>query len=102
MKLIFKLVADKQLFQILWKTLIFIILFSINCCYDNNRIQEYDINRRIQVLIEAKAKECNNRPSYPLFFTKERSPSEVEKCEVDMILKTCPFNSYPWSCVRIF
>lgn len=87
-----------------------IVIFSFIClspfllenCYDENRVKGGDVNQRIQVLIEAKATSCGNRPSYPLFFTRDASPSEVDLCEKEMINKKCPFNSYPWSCVRIF
>ncbi len=85
-------------------TAVFVAMLSLLIvnCYSDNHIKGFELNQRIQALIEAKATQCGNRPAYPLFFTREASPAEVEKCETDMINKTCPFNSYPWSCVRIF
>lgn len=77
------------------------LLFFLTC-YNENRVQSIEVNQRIQVLIEAKATQCGNRPSYPLFFTRDASPKEVENCENDMLARTCPFTTYPWSCVRIF
>ncbi len=71
-------------------------------CYDNNRISGWEIQKRVGTLIEAKASQCNNRPSVPLFFTREATPNEVEDCENAIIGINCPFKSYPWTCVRIF
>ncbi len=83
-------------------TLYFFILFFFNKCIDNNRIPAWEITKRIQPIIEAKAEECKNRPPVPLFFTQDRPPNEVEACERDMLGIRCPFKAYPWSCVRIF
>ncbi len=81
--------------------LFFLILILFNC-YDNNRIDSWEIQKRVGTLIEAKATQCGNRPRVPLFFTQDRPPGEVERCELDIINIRCPFRSYPWSCVRIF
>lgn len=78
------------------------ILFLLFNCYDNNRIDSWEIQKRILVLIEAKASQCGNRPSDPLFFTQDRPPGEVTRCELDILNARCPFKTYPWSCVRIF
>ncbi len=79
--------------------LLFVFLFN---CYDNNRIDSWEIQKRILILIEAKASQCGNRPSDPLFFTQDRPPGEVTRCELDVLNARCPFKTYPWSCVRIF
>lgn len=79
-----------------------ILLISILNCYDNNRIDSWEIQKRVNILIEAKASQCGNRPVTPLFFTNDRPPGEVTNCEIDILSARCPFNSYPWSCVRIF
>lgn len=79
-----------------------ILLITYISCYDNNRISSWEIQKRVQPLIEAKASDCQNRPVVPLFFTREASPDEVTKCESDMLAARCPFKTYPWSCVRIF
>ncbi len=79
-----------------------LILVSVLNCYDNNRIDSWEIQKRILVLIEAKASQCGNRPSDPLFFIHDRPPGEVNRCELDILNARCPFKTYPWSCVRIF
>ncbi len=88
-----------ELFKDLKPILILLLLFN---CYDNNRIDSWEIQKRILVLIEAKASQCGNRPSDPLFFTQDRPPGEVTRCELDILNARCPFKTYPWSCVRIF
>lgn len=79
-----------------------ILLLSISQCYDNNRVDSWEIQKRISILIEAKASQCGNRPSEPLLFTNDRPPGEVSRCELDILNARCPFKTYPWSCVRIF
>lgn len=49
-----------------------ILLLSISQCYDNNRVDSWEIQKRISILIEAKASQCGNRPSEPLLFTNDR------------------------------
>jgi hypothetical protein len=91
--------------SMLKKFKLIIILFltvSINHCYDNNRVDSWEIQKRISILIEAKASQCGNRPSEPLLFTNDRPPGEVSRCELDILNARCPFKTYPWSCVRIF
>jgi hypothetical protein len=81
--------------------IIFFFLLYLNC-YDNNRIDSWEIQKRVLVVIEAKASQCGNRPRDPLFFTQDRPPGEVNRCELDILNARCPFKNYPWSCVRIF
>ncbi|MDX1961354.1 MAG: hypothetical protein SFU98_22485 [Leptospiraceae bacterium] len=83
------------------KRILYIILLSFSCL-DENRIDSWEITKRVQPIIEAKAKQCNSRPIAPLFFTRDVNKDEVETCEKEMIAARCPFRSYPWSCLRIF
>jgi hypothetical protein len=76
--------------------------FFVVGCYDNNRVGSWEIQKRVGILIEAKASQCGNRPATPLFFKQDRPPSEVINCELDILNAKCPFITYPWSCVRIF
>jgi hypothetical protein len=80
----------------------YLIIFCFFSCYDKNRIDSWEIQKRVGILIEAKAVQCGNRPPVPLFFTLDKPPGEVERCELDVIGLRCPFRNYPWSCVRIF
>ncbi len=82
--------------------IIIYLFFVFSNCYDENRVDSVVVNQRIQALIEAKTTQCGDRPPYPLFFTRDASPKEVETCETDMLNRACPFKTYPWSCVRIF
>ncbi|HMV44790.1 MAG TPA: hypothetical protein PK079_14775 [Leptospiraceae bacterium] len=77
------------------------ILFCLNC-YDKNRIDSWEIQKRVALLIESKASQCGNRPKEPLLFINDRPPGEVNQCELDLVNARCPFKTYPWSCVRIF
>jgi hypothetical protein len=82
---------------------ILFLFFILNFfCINNNRVDAWDISRRVGPLIEAKANQCGNRPIVPLFFTQDRNPDEVKACENDMLAQKCPFKNYPWSCIRIF
>ncbi|MBP9886678.1 MAG: hypothetical protein KBF93_10310 [Leptospiraceae bacterium] len=77
-------------------------IFLCTACYDNNRIDSWQIQKRIGLVIEIKASQCGSRPNTPLFMTQDRPPGEVSSCELDILNARCPFNRYPWSCVRIF
>lgn len=81
---------------------ILLIFFFITNCYDKNRIDSWEIQKRVALLIESKASQCGNRPSDPLLFIHDRPPGEVNQCELDLVNARCPFKAYPWSCVRIF
>lgn len=82
--------------------LFYFSIFFIISCYNENRIEGWNIQKRVGPIIDAKAQQCGNRPAVPLFFTREATPNEVEQCELDIININCPFRSYPWSCIRIF
>jgi hypothetical protein len=81
---------------------ILILFFLLFNCYDKNRLDSWEIQKRINLMVEAKASECGNRPRDPLLFTQERPPGEVNDCVVAIASIRCPFRNYPWSCVRIF
>lgn len=81
---------------------IILSFFFLFGCYDNNRIDSWEIQKRIAILVEAKASQCGNRPVAPLLFTQDRPPGEVTNCEIDILNSKCPFKTYPWSCARIF
>jgi hypothetical protein len=85
-----------------FKQVVFALTILIFSCIDENRVDSWEITRRVQPIIELKSKQCNSRPIAPLFFTRDVNKDEVETCEREMLAARCPFRSYPWSCVRIF
>ncbi|HMZ58827.1 MAG TPA: hypothetical protein PL048_08625 [Leptospiraceae bacterium] len=70
-------------------------------CIDDNQISAWESTKRLFPIVEAKAEQCGNRPSYPLLFIRKSSKSEIEQCEREMLAARCPFKAYPWSCQRL-
>jgi hypothetical protein len=89
-------------FSLQQTSIILFFLLSTYNCINNNRVSAWEITTRVQPLIDLKANQCGNRPDVPLWFTAERTTNDVEACEQAMIGLSCPFNKYPWACIRIF
>lgn len=89
-------------FLFFFKLCLFVLFFS--CDVPEEKTESKD-NINLGYAIAFKANECGNYPSYPLYIasgTAKPSKRDIQACVLTIIQQQCPFDNYPFYCLKIF
>jgi hypothetical protein len=83
-------------------TFFFLFLFSCETPEDTTESKD-NIDLAYSILF--KTSECGNHPEYPLFIASgsaKPAKRDVQACIITIIQQKCPFDNYPYYCLKIF
>ncbi|MEM7181960.1 MAG: hypothetical protein AAF518_13670 [Spirochaetota bacterium] len=91
-----------HLFAILF---IFCVSFGFLHCAVQEAETVSEDNDNLGLAIAFKQNECGNWPNYPLYIASgnaKPAQKDVQICALTVVQQECPFDEYPWYCLRIF
>lgn len=83
---------------------IVLLVFFISCDLPEEKTESKD-NTDLGYAIAFKANECGNHPNYPLYVASgsaKPAKRDMQACSLTIIMQKCPFEHYPYYCVKIF
>ena len=95
-----KIFQDAQLFRCLAVLILFLSLTS--CLEKDDSMTRGDATSEIYAAIDAKARECKNRPSFLLLIPDHPDTYGTRLCSLSIIRQSCPFDSYPLFCLEMY
>ena len=81
-----------------------LLLVLISCDLPEQTTESKD-NTDLGYAIAFKANECGNYPNYPLYIASgsaKPAKRDMQACILTIIMQKCPFEHYPYYCVKIF